>query len=123
MIDNDNGAREIFGLLKGKFGITISLATDLPFYHLGGALYLIKTPIKGTDHKSCPDHFFDPALLAIKVEGKTFNPDKEHEAPGEYGKVIFAERVIRPQAATIDFSGFDPILTRIEDVIDDYARR
>ena len=122
MIDNDDGAKDIFGLLKGKFGISISLATDLPFYHLGGPLYLIKTPIKGGDHKSCPENFFDAAVLAKKVDGKTFNPDKEHDAPGEYGKVIFAERVVRPEAATIDFTGFDPILTRIEAVIADYAK-
>ena len=49
-IDNDDGATQIFNLLKSKkFGITISHATDLPFYHLGGPLYLVKTPIKGTD--------------------------------------------------------------------------
>jgi RNA-directed DNA polymerase len=124
LIDNDDGATQIFNLLQGKkFGITIGLATDLPFYHLGGPLYLIKTPVKGTDHKSCPEDFFDPAVLATKVNGKTFNPHKDHEAPGEYGKVIFAEQVVRPQANIIDFSGFDPLLTRIEAVLEDYASR
>ena len=124
LIDNDDGAKEIFKLLQGKrFGIAISLSTDRPFYHLGGHLYLVKTPIKGADNKSCPESFFDPALLATKIDGKTFSPDKEHEAPGEYGKVIFAERVVRQQAGTIDFTGFDPLLTRIDAVIEDYATR
>ncbi len=124
LIDNDDGATQIFKLLQSKkFGTTINHATDVSFYYLGGPLYLIKTPIQGPDNKSCPEKFFDPALLTTKIDGKTFNPDKEHDAPGEYGKVIFAERVVRPQAATIDFSGFDPILTRIEAVIDDYAKR
>jgi RNA-directed DNA polymerase len=54
---------------------------------------------------------------------KRFNPDNEHEAPGEYGKVAFAERVVRPQSDSIDFSRFDPILSRIEAVIVDYAAR
>jgi len=40
-----------------------------------------------------------------------------------YGKVIFAERVVRQQAGTIDFSGFDPLLTRIDAVMEDYATR
>jgi RNA-directed DNA polymerase len=124
LIDNDDGANNIFKLLQGKkFNITINHATDLPFYYLGGPLYLIKTPIKGADNKSCPEDFFDPALLATKIDGKTFNPAKEHEAPGEYGKVVFAERVVRPQAGSINFSGFDPILTRIDAVLDDYAKR
>ena len=38
-------------------------------------------------------------------------------------KVFFAERVVRPQAGSIDFSGFDPILMRIDAVLDDYAKR
>jgi RNA-directed DNA polymerase len=124
LIDNDDGATQIFKLLQGKkFGVTIGHATDLPFYHLGGHLYLVKTPIKGPDNKSCPEDFFDPALLATKIDGKTFNPDKEHDAPGEFGKVVFAERVVRPHAGTIDFSGFDPLLARIDAVLDDYAKR
>jgi hypothetical protein len=125
LIDNDDGATDIFKMLqsKKKFGITIGLATDQPFYHLGGHLYLVKTPMRGPDNKSCPEDFFQPALLATKIDGKTFNPDKDHEAAGEYGKVIFAERVVRPQASTIDFSGFDPLLTRIDAVIEDYAKR
>jgi hypothetical protein len=122
IIDNDDGAKSIFGLLNSKkFGITISHATDKPFYYLEGPLYLIKTPVKGADNKSCPEDFFDPALLATKVDGKIFNPNKDHEAPGEFGKVVFAEKVVRPQADTIDFSGFDQILTRIEAVLEHYA--
>lgn len=124
LIDNDDGATEIFKMLQSKkFSVTIGHALDHPFYHLGDNLYLIKTPIRGPDNKSCPEDFFDPAVLAIKVEGKIFNPNKEHESPGEYGKVIFAERVVRAQSATVDFSGFEPILKRIEAVIDDYATR
>ncbi|WGJ13087.1 retron Ec67 family RNA-directed DNA polymerase/endonuclease [Methylocapsa sp. D3K7] len=123
LIDNDDGATQIFKLLQSKkFGITINHATDLPFYYLGGPLYLIKTPTRGPDNKSRPEDFFDQALLATKINGKTFNADKEHEASGEYGKVIFADRVVRLQAGTIDFSGFDPLLTRIETVLDDYAK-
>ncbi|MBB4367006.1 hypothetical protein GGD65_008080 [Bradyrhizobium sp. CIR18] len=125
LIDNDDGATEIFKLLQSrkKFGIDISHATDLPFYHLGNHLYLIKTPINGPNNKSCPEDFFETSVRETPIDGKRFNPDKEHEAPGEYGKVVFAERVVRPQAANIDFSRFDPILARIEAVIDDYAAR
>jgi hypothetical protein len=124
LIDNDDGAKDIFKLLQGRsFGITIGLDIDAPFYHLSGPLYLIKTPIKIADHKSRIEDFFDPAVLATPIEGKTFNPDKEHDAPGEYGKVIFAEKVVRPNAHKIDFAGFDPLLTRIDAVIEDYAKR
>jgi RNA-directed DNA polymerase len=124
LIDNDEGATNIFKLLgSAKFGITISHATDLPFYYLSGPLYLVKTPAKGVEHMSCIESFFPSVLLATKLDGKTFNPDKEHETAGEYSKARFAERIVRPQAAIIDFSGFDPLLARIDAVIDDYAKR
>jgi len=121
LIDNDDGATHIFKLLKSKFNVTADLKTELPFYHLGDHLYLVKTPAKGDDGKSSVEDFFSPALLDTKIDGKVFNRDKEHEAPGEYGKTIFAERVVRQQAGTIDFSGFGPILTRIEAAIGHYA--
>ena len=124
VIDNDDGARDIFKLLQGRsFGVAIGWDIDAPFYHLSGPLYLIKTPIKVAEHKSRIEDFFDPALLATLVDGKTFNPDKEHDAPGEYGKVVFAEKVVRPNAHNIDFTGFDPLLKRIDAVIEDYADR
>lgn len=124
LIDNDDGANNIFKLLgSNRFGISINHATDLPFYHVDGPLYLIKTPIRGADNKSCIEDFFPPATLAIKLDGKIFNPNKEHDAPGEYGKSQFAERVVRPHAGTIDFSNFDPLLSRIEATIDDYKKR
>ena len=124
LVDNDDGAKEIFSLLRGRsFGIGIGWDTDSSFYHLSGPLYLVKTPIKGADHKTRIEDFFNPAVLATQVGGKTFNPDKEHQAPGEYGKVIFAEEVVRPNVHNIDFTSFDPLLIRIEAVINDYSRR
>jgi RNA-directed DNA polymerase len=124
LIDNDDGAKDIFKLLKGKkFGIPIELATDLPFYHLSGPLYLIKTPVRGADHKSCPEDFFDAAVLATKIDGKPFNPAKERDPSSEYGKVEFAERVVRPHVNAIDFQGFELLLARIDAVVADYAKR
>jgi RNA-directed DNA polymerase len=122
LIDNDDGAKQIFGLLNSKkFNITINHATETPFYHLDGPLYLVKTPSIGENHKSCPEDFFEQKVRDQEIGGKKFNPNKEHEAPDEFGKVVFAERV-RSQAHTIDFSGFNPILQRLEAVLDDYAR-
>lgn len=121
LIDNDDGAKSIFKMLKGKFNITIELTTRLPFYHLGDHLYLVKTPEKGSDGKSSIEDFFPTTLLDKKVEGKVFNRDKEHEAPGEYGKSIFAERVVRQQANADDFLEFDQILTRIDEAIEHYS--
>ena len=65
--------------------------------------------------------FFPAAVLATKLGGKTFDPDKEHDAPGKYGKMAFAMKVIEPNSDKIDFSGFTPLLDRIVAVLDHHA--
>jgi RNA-directed DNA polymerase len=125
LVDNDEGANDIFKLLqnKNKFGLTISHATDDPFYHLGDHLYLVKTPVRGADNRSCPEDFFEQKVRDTKVDGKVFNPNKEHDAPGEYGKVVFAEKVVRPHSHQINFSGFEQLLARFDAVLEDFLKR
>jgi RNA-directed DNA polymerase len=59
--------------------------------------------------------------LPTQIGGKDFDPNKEHEEDGKYGKKIFAEKVVQATAAAIDFSGFAPLLDRIVAVLNDYA--
>jgi hypothetical protein len=68
------------------------------------------------------EDLFDPALLKTVLDGKIFDPDKEHNAPGKYGKVAFAERASWFQMLPpFDFSGFAPVLDRIVAVLDHHA--
>ena len=84
-------------------------------------LYLVKTPEQGKNGMSCIEDFFDPSLLSAEINGKKFNPEKDHGADGEYGKAVFADKVIRPNADKIDFSNFAPLLERVAAVIDHYS--
>ena len=65
--------------------------------------------------------FFVAAALATVLNGKTFDPHKEHDAAGKYGKFAFATRVIEPNANTINFSGFAPLFDRIVAVLEHSA--
>jgi hypothetical protein len=122
LIDNDGGGKKLFGLVKAKSGVDISYETTNLFYYLGLNLYLIKTPEQiAAPHTSCMETFFDATVLATELNGKTFDPHKEHDAPGKYGKFAFATRVIEPNAKTISFSGFAPLLDRIVAVLDHHA--
>ena len=60
-------------------------------------------------------------MFLTELEGKKFDPNKKHGEAGKYGKIRFAEKVVRPNTATIDFSKFDVLLDRIVAVVDDYA--
>jgi RNA-directed DNA polymerase len=121
LIDNDDGANEIFKTLKGNYGIAIDLKSPDLYFHITDNLYLVKTAEKGKNSISRIEDFFEPALLATKTDGKQFNPDKDHGSEGEYWKYFFAEKVVRPNAETINFAGFEPLLGRIAAVINHYA--
>ena len=122
LVDNDDGGKKVFGLAKSKAKVDVSHGSTDPFYHLGANLYLVKTP--ETDippHTSFIESFFDSSLLETKLDGKSFDPDKDHEAPGKYGKAVFASKVVEPNANKINFSGFAPLLDRIVAVLDHHA--
>jgi len=122
LVDNDDGGKKLFGLAKAKSGIDISYDSTNPYYYLGLNLYLVKTPEQvAPPHTSYMETFFDPSLLATKLNGKTFDPDKEDDAPGKYGKFVFASKIVEPNAGKIDFSGFAPLLERIVAVLDHHV--
>ncbi len=39
-----------------------------------------------------------------------------------YGKMVFAHKVVRAHADTIDFSGFNALLSNVRDVIDAHRK-
>jgi len=121
LFDNDDGAKSLFGHARNKGHPEIGLDSTEAFYYLGYNLYLVKTPEPGSGKKSCIEDLFPPTLLKTPIDGKTFDPNKEHDEAGKYGKVVFAKRVVIPNAAAIDFSGFAPLLDRIVAVLDHHA--
>ncbi|MGD9828365.1 MAG: retron Ec67 family RNA-directed DNA polymerase/endonuclease [Hyphomicrobiaceae bacterium] len=125
LIDNDDGASEIFAMLKKRYNITMDWKSSQPFYHVTANLYVIKTPEGEGDGngKSAIEDAFDKSVTDTVLDGKKFNANKKHKTDGEYGKHVFAEKVVRARAAMIDFQGFAPLLNRIVAAIDDYAKR
>jgi len=123
LVDNDDGAKEIFSALKAEAKLDVSVTSKDDFYYVCRNLYVVKTPEKMIGGKSCIEDLFPSKLLATKLDGKSFNMKKEHDAPGEYGKQAFAEKVVVPNCGTIDFKAFKPLLKRIESAIIDYQAK
>jgi RNA-directed DNA polymerase len=119
LIDNDDGAKKIFNIIKENYSKTISINSTDTFYFITDNLYLIKTPEFG-GAMSRIESLFPKVVLETKLSGKSFNPDKDQDSETEYGKFIFADKVVNANAGKIDFSGFDPLLNRIVSVLDDY---
>lgn len=122
LCDNDDGCKSLFNKAKSKAqeDLSIDKSTTDPFYHITDNLYLIKIPENGGDSREIED-LFEAELLNIRLDGKPFNRKKEHGDETAYGKAIFAEKVVRPNWTTIDFSAFSDLLSRIEQCITHYA--
>lgn len=122
LIDNDGGATPIFQTIKNDFDISISHGTTESFYHLHHNLYLVKTPEGSSPKERMSDieDLFDEELLKTKINGKSFNRSNKPCRENEYGKQIFAARVILPNVDKIDFSRFTKLLDRLVEVLDHY---
>ncbi|MEP0069129.1 retron Ec67 family RNA-directed DNA polymerase/endonuclease [Pyruvatibacter sp.] len=120
LCDNDDGANAVLKAASKAKGVTVSTKTKDPYYYLGENLYLVKVP-EGAAPTSSIEDLFPDRWLNVKLDGKSFDRDKEHADDTAYGKTVFAEGVVRPNRNDIDFANFDALLARISDCIQDYA--
>jgi hypothetical protein len=120
LCDNDGGAKNVLKIAREKYGLTVKTSSTDPFYHLCENLYIVKIPEGNPPKEREIEELFQPALLATTIDGKPFDPKKEHGDDTAYGKVKFAEEVVRPNTDSIDFSGFEELLSRIDQCLAHY---
>ncbi|WP_207230929.1 retron Ec67 family RNA-directed DNA polymerase/endonuclease [Bradyrhizobium sp. Leo121] len=120
VIDNDDGADDIFAAIYNVTKTKVSRTSTADFYHIVNNLFLVKTPESGIHGTSRIEDLFKPSVLKTVVDGKIFNPAKKIDPTKEYGKIVFAEKVVRPNANKIDFSAFNKFLGRIEAILKHY---
>lgn len=128
ILDNDSGFTEIAKLLKSKMKQAIiypkTTKTEefrsADFIHITKNLYAVLTPIRKTEDQTAIEDLFEKSTLDEIVGGKKFNPSSKADNTIEYGKEIFAKKVILAKKGTIVFSGFKPLLNRIVQCIEHY---
>ncbi len=64
---------------------------------------------------------FDKEVLDKRIDGKPFNFKKLHGDETEYGKHIFANKVIKENKSIINFDNFKPIFEKFKKVILDHS--
>jgi len=79
------------------------------------------TPFVNGGNESQTEDFFDAATKAIEIDGKTFNNKTKFDAAKHYSKKVFAHRVVRSNADSINFEGFRPLLMNLVAVIESHA--
>lgn len=109
--DNDDGGKAVRNALKETFKVRCSGAE--PVVHVFKNVYAVPTPLGPNAAFSKIEDLFDDAIKATQIGGKVFNSGNAIDKENEYGKKVFAHRVVTPKAGTIDFTGFRPLLTNI----------
>lgn len=66
---------------------------------------------------------FQKSLLNTKLEERTFSPKSKIDTSKHYSKKIFANSIVKKNASTIDFSGFDPLLARLVKVLEHFEEQ
>ena len=120
LVDNDSAAAPTLNAIKQITGKPVS-ATD-PFIHVTANLYVVLTPLQAGTKSSMIEDFFNATAKAVKYKGKQFDPSNDFSTATHYGKADFAYNVVQPNAATIDFIGFKPLLDNISLVIDHHIK-
>ena len=131
VMDNDDGPKNILNEIVSKkhkaclYPRTLSKTAincrQAEFIHVMHNLYIVLTLSSTNNGDTAVEDFFDTQTRAEKVGNKTFNPDdKKRDNKTEYGKEIFAKKVIHAQKNNIDFDGLKPILDRIVKAIEHY---
>lgn len=115
IFDNDSGAIGVLQALSNIY--KVSFAPGQQFARVYGNLYVVLTSPYAKGSKHCIEHCFNAATLAMTLGGKILSLSNKELGPNEYGKAWFAEKVVKPNASTIDFSGFSELLTTISTII------
>jgi hypothetical protein len=122
LVDNDDGMTNILGAVRSILKKNFPAARP-PYYYLGFNLYVVPTPLLGGRSKSAIEDFFDDETREMKVDGKSFDPNCKEDLGTHYGKTVFAHKVVRAHADTIDFSNFESVLRILEHLIQDHAKK
>ena len=111
--DNDSGAKSIRSAVKEASG----RSPEGEYSQVIRNLYVVPTPLPNNAEESKIEDFFDDATKNTVIAGKTFNENNKFETGTQYGKKVFAHRVVKSKAGSINFDGFRPLLEVLSSVI------
>ncbi len=111
--DNDSGAKSIRSTAKEASG----RSPEGEYSQVIRNLYVVPTPLLNNAEESKIEDFFNDATKDTVIAGKTFNDKNKFDTTTQYGKKVFAHRVVKTKAGSINFDGFRPLLQVFSSVI------
>jgi retron-type reverse transcriptase len=127
IVDNDSGFNAIDARLKNidsaqAYPTTLSKQDfrKSEFVHVIHNLYVVIVPLSAGATEAAIEDLFDVSTLSKKVSGKSFNPKNENDNATQYGKEVFASKVVKAEKNSINFDGFRPLLESIVKCMNHY---
>ncbi len=120
LIDNDKGAKGVYSAIEK---VTKKKPTgDEPYIHVSKNLYVVPTP-KGVDGaESKIEDLFSKETLATAIGDKHFADGNNVQTSQQFGKIVFALKVVGANAKDIDFGAFKGLLNNVSTLIDEHAK-
>jgi RNA-directed DNA polymerase len=126
ILDNDKGPKDLLNKVVQLDSAVVYPITvpknnirDAEYIHVMHNLYIVLTPKLAGNPTEIED-LFDLATRQIQVSNKSFNPKKDFDKATEYGKEIFANKVIKANKRNVNFDGLKPVLNRVVAAITHY---
>lgn len=116
LVDNDSGSKQIMTKLKNP-------DPSKQFHYFLENLYIVPISSGSGTRQMAIEDLFDDKILETIVAGKKFNRNPKIDSEIEYGKIVFAEKVIKANQESINFGGFKEVLNRLKAVIEDYNQK
>lgn len=119
LLDDDSGSEEV----KKKLNSIKPIENNSRFIHFRENLYIVFVPVQAGEKESAIEDLFEKTVLTEKINNKSFSRKNDFNTDKEYGKQIFAEKIIKAKQSSINFNGFVPLLEKFQQVIDHYAKK
>ncbi|MCP5061243.1 MAG: RNA-directed DNA polymerase [Ignavibacteriae bacterium] len=119
LVDNDDGANKIKNRIKNKLDISGDIAANKHYKFIDN-LYIMFVP---EVTNGAIEDLFDTSIFNTKLNGKTFNRAKDINEKTEYGKIVFAEKVIKVKQKEINFDNFKSVFDRFKLIIKEYGEK
>ncbi len=113
LADNDDGAGRIKNRIKTKLNVKDELAANKHYKFIDN-LYIMFAP---TEKTGAIEDLFDTITLNTKLNGKTFSRAKNINKETEYGKIVFAEKIIKVKQNEINFGNFKSVFDKFKLII------
>lgn len=122
LADKDSGWKSIKGAIKAATKCDADGSES--FYYIHANLYVVCIPSPLEKNEGCIEDLYTQKTLDIRYDSKVFDKSNNTIDRGtHYGKTVFVEKIVLPNTASIDFTGFVPMLNRLVAVLRHYKAR